>query len=67
MLRMVTNVLPMLAEESSVAIPQKIAKIDEKIRNCSFLKFSWPHCFRLTQSMNYPIPRVTSAAIRSMG
>jgi hypothetical protein len=29
---MVTNVYPMVAEESSVANPQKVAKIDENIR-----------------------------------
>jgi len=30
MFPMVTNVYPMVAEESSVANPQKLAKIDEK-------------------------------------
>jgi hypothetical protein len=30
MFPMVTNVYPMVAEESSVAKPQKVAKIDEK-------------------------------------
>ncbi len=30
---MVTNVYPKVAAESSVANPQKVAKIDEKIRN----------------------------------
>ncbi len=29
---MVTDVYPMVAEESSVANPQKVAKIDENIR-----------------------------------
>jgi hypothetical protein len=31
-LPMVTDVYPMVAEESSVANPQKVAKIDENIR-----------------------------------
>jgi hypothetical protein len=30
---MVTNIYPMVAEESSAANPQKVGKIDEKIRN----------------------------------
>jgi hypothetical protein len=29
---MVTDVYPMVAKESSVANPQKVAKLDEKIR-----------------------------------
>jgi hypothetical protein len=37
---MVTDVSPMLAEESSVANPQKVAKIDENIK-----KLGWQHCF----------------------
>ena len=39
---MVTDVYPMVAEESSVANPQKVAKIDENIRKMQ--KNGWQHC-----------------------
>jgi hypothetical protein len=58
---MVTNVLPMVThvyhvyrmvtEESSVANPQKVAKIDEKIR-----KMEKDGLSALLLPMNYPIP-----------
>ena len=47
-LPMVTDVYPMVAEESSVANPQKVAKIDEKFRKMEL---------RVKQPINYPIPR----------
>jgi hypothetical protein len=40
---MVTDVYPMVAEESSVANPQKVAKIDENIRKMQ-KKMGWQHC-----------------------
>ncbi len=43
-----TDVYPMVAEESSVANPQKVAKIDEKCVGNTALD--------LKQLMNYPIP-----------
>jgi hypothetical protein len=46
---MVTNVYPMVAEESSVANPQKVSKIDEKWVGKTALD--------LKQLMKYPIPR----------
>jgi hypothetical protein len=49
---MVTNVNPMLAEESSVANPQKVAKIDVNIRKCKKIDLA-----TLLLSRNYPIPR----------
>ena len=42
---MMTNVYPMVAKESSVANPQKVAKIDEKIRKIEHI--IWQRCFRL--------------------
>jgi hypothetical protein len=54
MLPMVTDVYQMLAEESSVAKPQKVPKINGK---SEFLKFSWQLCFRLYRL----IPWVSSA------
>ena len=41
-LPMVTDVYPMVAEESNVANPQKVAKIDENIRKMQ--KNDWQHC-----------------------
>jgi hypothetical protein len=38
-----TDVYPMVAEESSVANPQKVAKIDENIRKMQ-KKIGWQHC-----------------------
>ncbi len=49
---MVTNVYPMVAEESSVAYPQKVAKIAEKIR-----KPKKDGLATLLFLMNYPIPQ----------
>jgi hypothetical protein len=40
---MVTDVYPMVAEESSVANPQKVAKIDENIRKMQ-KNMGWQHC-----------------------
>jgi hypothetical protein len=37
-----TDVYPIVAEESSVANPQKVAKIDENIRKMQ--KNGWQHC-----------------------
>jgi hypothetical protein len=58
-------VYPILAKESSVANPQKVAKIDKKTRKV-FTKFSWQHCFILQQPMNYPNPRVTLVTLSSI-
>jgi len=41
-LPMVTNVYPKVAKESSVANPQKVAKIDKKSEK--WIKMSWQHC-----------------------
>jgi hypothetical protein len=49
---MVTDVYPMVAEESSVANPQKVAKIDENIRKCKKYGLATLYLPR-----NYPIPR----------
>jgi hypothetical protein len=49
---MVTDVYPMVAKESSVANPQKVAKIDENIRKC---KKDWLATLYLPR--NYPILR----------
>jgi hypothetical protein len=49
---MVTDVYPMVAEESSVANPQKVAKIDENIR-----KMQKNGLATLYLPRNYPIPR----------
>jgi hypothetical protein len=43
---------PMVAEESSVANPQKVAQINEKIR-----KMEKDGLATLLLPMNYPIPR----------
>ena len=53
---MVTNVYPMVAEESSVANIKKVAKIDDKIRK---IEQPWVGntALDLKQPMNYPIPR----------
>jgi hypothetical protein len=40
---MVNDVNQMVAEESSVANPQKFAKIDEKSEK--WKKMDWQHCF----------------------
>jgi len=47
MLLMVTDVYPMVAEDSSVANPQKVGKIDEYNRKKK--NIIWQHCFRLKQ------------------
>jgi hypothetical protein len=49
---MMTDVDPMVAEESSVANPQKVAKIDENIR-----KMQKDGLATLYLPWNYPIPR----------
>jgi hypothetical protein len=49
---MVTDVYPMVAEESSVANPQKVAKIDENIR-----KMQKDGLATLYLPRNYLIPR----------
>jgi hypothetical protein len=49
---MVTDIYAMVAEESSVANPQKVAKIDENIRKMQ-TKIGW----QLYLPRNYPIPR----------
>jgi hypothetical protein len=49
---MVTDVYPMVAEESNVANPQKVAKIDENIRK---MQKKWLATLYLPR--NYPIPR----------
>jgi hypothetical protein len=41
-LPMVIDVYPMVAEESSVANPQKVAKIDEISEKCK--QIGWQHC-----------------------
>ena len=51
-LPMVTDVYPMVAEESSVANPQKVAKIDENIRK---MQKNWLAALNLPR--NYQIPR----------
>jgi SepF-like predicted cell division protein (DUF552 family) len=43
-LPMVTDVYPMVAKESSVANPQKVSKIYEKIRKIE-KNMGWQHCF----------------------
>ncbi len=48
---MVTDVSPMVAEESSVANPQKVAKIDKNIRKCKKYGLATLYLPR-----NYPIP-----------
>jgi hypothetical protein len=48
----VTDVYPMVAEESSVANPQKVAKIDENIRK---MQKNWLATLYLPR--NYLIPR----------
>jgi hypothetical protein len=48
---MVTDVYPMVAEESSIANPQKVAKIDENIRKCKKDGLA-----TLDLPRNYPIP-----------
>jgi hypothetical protein len=49
---MVTDVYPMVVEESSTANPQKVAKIDENIwRYKKYVSAT------LLLLMNYPIPR----------
>jgi hypothetical protein len=50
-LLMVTNVYPMVAEENSVANPQKVAKIDENIR-----KMQKEGLATLYLPRNFPIP-----------
>jgi hypothetical protein len=62
---MVTNFYPMVAEESSVANPQKVAKIDKKSEKRT--NMSWQHCLRLKLPMNYPIPRLTSVISDTIG
>ncbi len=63
---MVNNVYPMVAEESSVANPQKVAKIVEKIRK---MEQTWvgQTALDLKQPMNYPIPRLTSVISNTIG
>ncbi len=51
-LPMVTNIYPMVAEESSVANPQKVSNIDEKSE-----KWNKHELATLLLPMNYPIPR----------
>jgi hypothetical protein len=41
--QMVTDVYPMVAEESSVANPQKVAKIDKKYQK-NAKNMGWQHC-----------------------
>jgi hypothetical protein len=65
MLLMVTDVYPMVAEESSVANPQKVGKIDEYNRKKE--KNIWQHCFRLKQQMNYPMPWLTLVILATIG
>jgi hypothetical protein len=48
----ITDDYPMVAEESSVANPQKVAKIDENIR-----KMQKNGLAKLYLLRNYPIPR----------
>jgi hypothetical protein len=57
-LPMVTDVYPMVAEESSVANPQNIGKIDEKIRKMEQKLFG-NTALDLKQLMTYPIPWLT--------
>ncbi len=56
----------MVAKESSVANPQKVAKIDEKIRK---MEQTWVGNIALyfKQLMIYQIPRLTSATIGYIG
>ncbi len=63
---MVTNVYPMVDEGSSVANPQKVAKIDEKIRK---MEHTWVGniALDLKQLMIYPIPRLTSVISATSG
>jgi len=66
---MVTDVYPMVAEESSVANPQNIGKIDEKIRKMEQKLFG-NTALDLKQLMTYPIPWLTlviPATIASIG
>ncbi len=68
-LPMVTDVYPMVAEESSVANPQNIGKIDEKIRKMEQKLFG-NTALDLKQLMTYPIPWLTlviPATIASIG
>jgi hypothetical protein len=59
-LPMVTDVYPMVAEESSVANPQKVAKIDENIRK---MQKNWLATLYLPR--NYPIPRYYQYSLMS--
>jgi hypothetical protein len=49
-----TNVYPLVAEEYSVANPQKVAKIDEKIRKMEQTQVT-NTALDFKQQMNYPI------------
>jgi hypothetical protein len=67
---MVTDVYLTVAKKSSVANPQKIAKIDEKSDKWNKNEVAILHYRRLKQPMNYPIfwlILVTSATISSIG
>jgi hypothetical protein len=52
----------MVAKEFSVANPQKVVKIDKKIRK---IEQTWVGntALDLKQPMNYPIPRLTSVIL----
>jgi hypothetical protein len=65
-LPMVTDVFPMVVKESSIANPQKVAKIYEKMRKIEQTLVG-NTVLDLKQLMNYPIPRLTLGISDTIG